>query len=60
MLRRAWAEGPVVVVPRLHGGTARMVPVSCLIVGTEFKRETGLAGWQYFLNESLKGYLEKH
>jgi uncharacterized protein YndB with AHSA1/START domain len=26
----------------------------------EFERESGLAGWQYFLNQSLKGCLEKH
>jgi hypothetical protein len=25
----------------------------------EFKRESGLAGWEYFLNKSLKDYLEK-
>jgi uncharacterized protein YndB with AHSA1/START domain len=25
----------------------------------EFQRESGLAGWRYFLHESLKAYLEK-
>jgi len=24
----------------------------------EFKRESGLAGWKYFIQDSLKGYLE--
>ena len=24
----------------------------------EFKRESGIAGWQYFINEKLKAYLE--
>jgi uncharacterized protein YndB with AHSA1/START domain len=26
----------------------------------EFRRESGLAGWTYFITESLKDYLEKH
>jgi hypothetical protein len=25
----------------------------------EFKRESGLAGWHYFLNQSLKDHLEQ-
>jgi hypothetical protein len=26
----------------------------------EFKRESGLAGWRYFLGERLKAYLQKN